>query len=208
MTTVLPEFPVHSFVFELMTTVARSWRPLFWTIPLAALVILAAVGWKLSRQYDPPAAPERAYIRQAPVFQLHDESMKLLRLQRYIGRQKILVAFLDAREGVDHSLVAQGIRENWADFERTGGVVIGITAVRPAENRAAIGRGGAFPFVLLSDLNQLEVHRQWGACDEKTDLPREGVVIVDRAGWIRFIHFAPDTLGTPAQWAKEFAQVR
>lgn len=183
-------------------------RPLFWAIPLAVALILPAVGWKLTRQYAPPLTPERAYIRQAPLFQLHDESMKLLRLQRYVGRQKFLVAFIDATRGAENSRVAIGLRDLWPAFERTGGVVLGVTSVRPAENRAAIERSGTFPFVLLSDLNQLEVHRQWGACDEKTDEPREAVVIVDRAGLIRFVHYGPDSLGEPEQWARELSQVR
>lgn len=181
---------------------------MLWFLPIVALLLLGAVGWKLTRTYDPPLEPEQAYIRQAPLFQLHDQSMKLLRVQRYMGRQKFLIAFIDGSGGVDQSVVARGIRDRWADFERTGGVVLGVTAARPAENREAAQRSGTFPFVLLSDLNRLEVHRQYGACDEKTDQPREAVIIVDRAGLIRFVHYGPLSLGTPEQWARELGQVR
>jgi len=174
----------------------------------AAAVLIAAVAWKATRTYDPPATPERAFIRQAPVFQLHDSSMKLMRLQRYVGRSKFLVAFVDASQGADRSVVLQGMRERWPEFERAGGVVMAVTATRPVENRAAIERLGGLPFPLLSDLNQLEVHRQYDACDEKQGTPREAVIIVDRAGLIRFVHYAPDSLGTAEQWARELAQVR
>jgi peroxiredoxin len=134
--------------------------------------------------------------------------MKLMRLQRYVGRSKFLVAFVDASQGADQSVVTQGLRERWAEFERAGGVVMAVTATRPVENRAAIERLGGLPFPLLSDLNQMEVHRQYDACDAKQGTSREAVIIVDRAGLIRFVHYAPDSLGTAEQWARELAQVR
>jgi len=179
-----------------------------WLIPTAALLLVGLVTWKARQTYDPPATPERAFIRPAPVFQLHDSAMKLLRLQRYVGRSKFLVAFVDGSQGADQSAVLQGLRDRWSEFERAGGVVLAVTATRPAENRQAIERLGTLPFPLLSDLNQLEVHRQYGACDEQGTHPREAVVIVDRAGLIRFVHYAPETLGTSDQWARELAQVR
>lgn len=177
-------------------------------LPLASVLIVCAVAWKLTRQYDRPAAPETAYIRQAPVFQLHDQAMKLVRLQRYIGRQKFLVAFFDATPGINGSPIASAIRDHWKEFERTGGVVLGVTAARPVENREAIEKAGSLPFVLLSDLNNYEVHRKWGAFDEQAGLPREAVVIVDRAGLIRFVHYGPDDLGTVETWVKELRMVR
>jgi peroxiredoxin len=177
-------------------------------LPITALLLAGLVTWKGLQKYDPPAAPERAFIRPAPVFQLHDSAMKLMRLQRYVGRSKFLVAFVDASQGADQSPVLQGLRDHWSEFERAGGVVLAVTATRPAENRQAIERLGSLPFPLLSDLNQLEVHRQYGACNEQGNQPREAVVIVDRAGLIRFVHYAPETLGTSDQWARELAQVR
>lgn len=194
--------------FETSLVRSRWPRWISWLLSLTAGLLVAAVVWKGTRTYDPPAAPERAFIRQAPVFQLHDSSMKLMRLQRYVGRSKFLVAFVDASRGAEQSPVLLGLRERWAEFERAGGVVMAVTATRPAENRAAIERLGGLPFPLLSDLNQLEVHRQYDACDSKQMSPRESVIIVDRAGLIRFVHYAPDSLGTAEQWARDLAQVR
>ena len=201
-----PSPDIGSFETSLSRTRWPRW--ITWLLSITAASRLAAVAWKGSRTYDPPATPERAFIRQAPVFQLHDSSMKLMRLQRYVGRSKFLVAFVDASQGADLSVVTLGLRERWAEFERAGGVVMAVTATRPAENRAAIERLGGLPFPLLSDLNQLEVHRQYDACDPKQGTPRDSVIIVDRAGLIRFVHYAPDSLGTADQWARELAQVR
>ncbi|MFN5530309.1 MAG: hypothetical protein ACK5F7_07035, partial [Planctomycetaceae bacterium] len=73
---------------------------------------------------------DKAFVRQAPVFQLHDQSMKLLRLQRYIGRHKFLVAFIDASQGADRSDVVRGLKERFSEFEKTGGLIVGVTAGR------------------------------------------------------------------------------
>jgi len=189
------------------TDAVRPPRFAIWVLLIATGAILGLVAWKQTRTYDRPAAPESAYIRQAPVFQLHDQAMKLVRLQRYIGRQKFLVAFVNASAGAERSAVATSIRERWTDFERSGGVVLVVTAARPAENREAIERG-RLPFALLSDLNNFEVHREWGAFDERADAPREAVIVVDRAGLIRFVHLEPDDLGLPDVWVKELRMVR
>ena len=141
------------------------------------------------------------------MFQLHDESMKLLRLQRYIGRQKFLVAFIDASQGADRSRVATGIREQWPEFERTGGVVLGVTAVRPAENRGDRTRRRVSVRPALGSERSRSAPPMGGQRREGNEL-REAVVIVDRAGLIRFVHYAPDSLGSPEQWARELSQVR
>jgi len=179
-----------------------------WLLPVVGVGLLGLVWWKQGQTYEAFPIPERAFVRQAPVFQLHDQSMQLLRLQRYIGRHKFLVAFIDSSRGVDQSEVTRSLKERFAEFEQTGGLIVGVTAGRPAENREAIERLGGLPFVLLSDLNQLEVHREWGAVLAGGEQACEGVVIVDRAGWIRFQHFGPENLGTAEQWLTELKAVR
>ena len=179
-----------------------------WFLPLVGLALSGLVVWKQGWRYESFPIPDKAFVRQAPVFQLHDQSMKLLRLQRYIGRHKFLVAFIDASQGADRSDVARGLKERFSEFEKTGGLIVGVTAGRPAENRAAIERLGGLPFVLLSDLNNLEVHREWGAVRGSPEQAVEGIVVVDRAGWIRFQHFGPDKLGTAEQWLAELRAVR
>ncbi|MFM8582874.1 MAG: peroxiredoxin family protein [Planctomycetaceae bacterium] len=179
-----------------------------WFLPLVAVALGGLVWWKQGQDYESFPIPDKAFVRQAPVFQLHDQSMKLLRLQRYIGRHKFLVAFIDASEGADRSEVLKGLKSRFSEFERTGGLIVGVTAGRPAENRAAIERLEGLPFVLLSDLNNLEVHREWGAVKGSPEQAVEGIVVVDRAGWIRFQHFGPDELGTVEQWLAELRAVR
>ena len=187
---------------------SRTSRFAVLTIVSSAIVVCGLVAWKSTRRYQSPPAPESVLVRQAPLFQLHDQAMNALRIQRYIGRHKLLVAFLDATNGVDRSDLALSLRQHWKAMERTGGIVLGITAARPAENREAIDRSGEWPFVLLSDLNDFEVHRQWGAFDDQAGRPREAVVVVDRSGLIRFAHFGPDGLGTPEAWTAELRSVR
>ena len=81
--------------------VAMSWGLpgwIRWFLPLVGLALCGLVVWKQGRRYESFPIPDKAFVRQAPVFQLHDQSMKLLRLQRYIGRHKLMMTFIDTSQ--------------------------------------------------------------------------------------------------------------
>ena len=100
-----------------------------------------------------------------------------------------------------------------------------ISASRPSENRygknlehlqagaatqAGPSREGElrYPFPLLSDILDYEVHRRYGAFDARTGRPVEAVFVVDRAGVIRNTHLGPGGLGDAGEWVRELQEVR
>jgi len=185
--------------------------------PIAAVVIAALVVYRLNRPESvrtqltlPPVV-----ARPMPLFQLYDEQSQLVRVQRYVGRHKMLLVFFDGSKGPDHSELLLSLRREFLAIHKAGAIVLAIAAVRPSELRPQpnergerVERAEPFPFTLLADFPVAEVHRQFGAWDDATDEPREAVVIVDRAGIIRMIHPAGEGLGTPTEWAAELRSVR
>ncbi len=189
---------------------SRRVRTIWFVPPVAAAVIAALVGYRLTRPAPPPPDPAIvAAIRPIPqpYFKLYDQHSEIVRLERYVSRHKLLVAFFDGRGGPGHSPVIREIRQGLVDLERTGAVVLTISAARPAENREGQSRSARFPFPMLSDVT-LGEHGKWGVLDPRTGEPREAVFIIDRLGVIRQAHFGPDRLGAARDWAAELRSVR
>jgi peroxiredoxin len=199
-------------------------RRIVWAIPISAAVIAGLVAFKLTRRYEGPAEESAFDIRPAPLFQLADQHSRMVRLQSYQGRHKLLIAFFDGSQGPDHSQLVTRLRENFAGIHATGAVVLAISAARPSQNRYGAhlehlkvepsGAGAAgddelrYPFPLLSDILDYDVHRKYQAFDERTGKPREAVFVVDRAGLIQYAHLGPDQLGTADDWIRELHEVR
>lgn len=185
-------------------------RKILWVIPISAAVIAGLVGFKLTR--PPVAAPAgeiaTTFFGPAPLFQLQDERLRPLKVSRYVGRHKLLVIFFDGTNGPDKSPLLMQARADYDKLQKTGAMVMAISSALPQHNRAGIERVGEFPFPLLSDIVDFEVHRRWGAFDDAVDKPLEGVFVVDRAGNIRAKHLGPDRLGTADLWIGELQQVR
>jgi peroxiredoxin len=198
-------------------------RRILLVIPISAAVIAAMVAFKLTRHHEPPAEDESAaVVRPAPLLKLYDQKSEIVRLERYVGRSKLLIVFYDGSRGPESSPLLTTLRERYADLRATGAVVLAISAARPSENRygknlehrKAAGQSASaadgeirYPFPVLSDI-LYEWHRQYGAFDEKTGQPREAAFIVDRAGFIEYEHIGPDRLGQVDDWIRELRDVR
>lgn len=192
-------------------------RKLLLIPPIAAVVITLLVVYRLNRP-EPVRTQELSPVvtaRPLPLFQLYDEQSQLVRVQRYVGRHKLLIVFFDGTRGPDQSELLLSLKKGFRPVYDTGAVALAIGALRPSELRPApndrgerIERAEPFPFSLLADFPVPEVHRQLGAWDEASDEPREAVVIVDRAGIIRIVHTAESGLGTPGEWAAELRSIR
>lgn len=200
-------------------------RRIFLVIPISAVLIAGLAAYKLTRTYDPPADENQAGPRAAPLFQLYDEHSQIVRLVRYVGRHKLLIVFFDGSHGPDHSPLLAQLRERFAELHASGAIVLAISASRPSENRygknlehlqagaatpAGPSREGElrYPFPLLSDILDYEVHRRYGAFDARTGRPVEAVFVVDRAGVIRNTHLGPGGLGDAGEWVRELEEVR
>lgn len=200
-------------------------RRIFLVIPLSAAVIAGLVLLRLNRRYEPVLEEAASEIRPAPHFQLYDQHSQLVRLERYIGRDnKLLIAFFDGRQGPERSSLLSLLRKRNLDFKRVQTVVVAISTLRPSEIRYGIGLDhlqGAqsesqpapageiqYPFPVLSDIVDCEVHKRYGAFDENTQQPTEAVFVVDRAGWIQYAHYAASGLGGADDWLRELREVR
>ena len=203
-------------------------RRIVWVLPISAAVIAGLLAFKLTRRYESPAE-ESAFeapfdARPAPHFQLYDQHSRTVRLVSYKGRQKLLIVFFDGSQGPDHSELLTRLRGKFAEMHATGAIVLAISAARPSQNRYGAhlehlkidssGAGAArddelrYPFPLLSDILDYEVHRQYQAFDARLGQPLEAVFVVDRAGLIQYAHRGPDQLGIADDWVKELREVR
>jgi peroxiredoxin len=204
--------------------VPESRRRIALVIPISAAVIAGLVVFKWTRRYEAPAEENAFDVRPAPHFHLEDTHSRIVRLESYIGRHKLLIVFFDGSRGPDHSDLLSRLRDNFPGSHATGAVVLAISAARPSQNRYGanlehlkIDSSGAvspeqdelrYPFLLLSDILDYKEHRKYQAFDERTGQPREAVFVVDRAGLIQYAHLGPDRLGTAADWIKELREVR
>jgi peroxiredoxin len=197
-------------------------RRILLVIPISAVVIVGLIAFKLNRRYEEPALVAVGDVRPAPVFKLYDEHSQIVRLERYISRKKLLIVFFNGSQGPEHSELLAQLRDSFAQIHAAGGQILAISESRPSQNRygahlehrttATPDEEIKFPFPLLSDISTPDVptpvHREYGAFDAASNLPREGVFVVDRAGLIQHSHLGPDRLGTTADWVNELQQVR
>lgn len=195
-------------------------------LPISAAIIAGLIAFKLTRQYE-DAGDESAFdVRPVPrpYFKIEDQHSRIVRLESYIGRHKLLIVFFDGSRGPDHSELLARLVDKFSEIHALGAVVLAISAARPSQNRYgaqlehlkidASGGGAAeqdelrYPFPLLSDILDYAVHRQYEAFDERTGRPREAVFVVDRAGLIQHAHLGSNRLGTAEEWIRELRQVR
>jgi peroxiredoxin len=153
---------------------------------VAAGVIGGLCAFKLTRHYAPPTSiAAQTPAAPAPEFELYDQNApsRIVRLEGYLGRQRVIVAFFDGQAGAHASPVLNRLKANWVRLRKADIYVMAISTALPQENRKDIAKYGEFPFPLLSDPD-FRVHREWGRFDKSTGKPRAGVFLVNRKGWI------------------------
>ena len=217
--------PISDFGFRIsdfrrLNTRAQSARRLWVVIPAAAVVIVGLVAFKLTRRYEPEVDERPGVLRPAPLFQLYDQHSQIVRVARYVGRHKLLIVFFDGSRGPDGSALLGQLRERFPELHSTQAIVLAISASRPSENRYGVNLEHRptvaapaadsethYPFPLLSDIVDFEVHRQYGAFDFEAQKPREAVIVVDRSGVIQHVHIDPGGLGQVDDWIRELNAV-
>jgi peroxiredoxin len=159
-------------------------------LPIAAAVIVSLVAFKLSQ---PPQKRSTATLderRPAPKFLAYDSDNKLVKFERYLGRQEVLLIFFDGDAGADRDPELLRVRQQFPELKRRGVQVVGVSAAIPQYNRQARERGGKFPFPLLSDPEFL-IHRLWGRYDEDRLETQTGAFWIDRAGQVAWSGKSP-----------------
>lgn len=193
-------------------------------IPISAVIIAGLVAFKLTRHYEPLSEEFAAVARPAPLFKLEDQHSQIVRLEAYFGRHKLLIVFYDGSQGPEQSALLTLLRNRAADLKAAGAVVLAISAARPSQNRYGLNlerRKSApdeavpdpnseirYPFPVLSDIKDYEVHRLYGAFDENSKRPLEAVFVVDAAGLIQHSHFDPHDSEKLDDWIGELRAAR
>ncbi len=165
----------------------------------AALVIVGLCSWKLTRPKISVVAPRELAenAMPAPDFELADQGADLgseeehrsapsrrVRLRTYLGRHLILLAFFNDAAGADRDPILTQLRTAHESLKANDVIVLAVSTALPQENRAAIRRGGPYPFPLLTDLDGT-VCAAWGCLNVRDDGSREtrsALFVIDRAG--------------------------
>lgn len=164
-----------------------QFKPRILVLPLAALVIIGLVYFKSSQpQIELSDAARDALQRRRPatVFKLHDQRSQPFRLERYLGRHKLLIVFFDPSQGAAKNEQLQILKRGHEQLSAQGRKVIAISSATPYANRESFKLGGDFPFHVLSDADY-SVETEWG-CMTTGDPPQviPSAFVIDRAGVI------------------------
>lgn len=160
-------------------------KPRILVLPVTALLIISAVVWKQQQTY-PPTDPRllRYALQPAPSFEATEttetDRSGFFRLERYLGRQALLLVFFDGEAGADASETLQHLRSHAEQIDDRGIMVVGVSSALPQHNEKL-----DFPdsFRFVTDLPPIwTAHRRWNSFDESTEQPIEKVFFIDRAG--------------------------
>lgn len=157
----------------------------------AGVGLLAVVVWRQNQLEDWENDPTRqvATIRTlAPRFTLADHNRKVVKLERLLGRHRVVIAFFDADLGVDKDLRTKQLLQNFSAIENAGVEVIAVSTATPFANEEAEKRlGYELPFPVLTDIDMTNpqptpAHRLYGMLDPKTGKTSTGLFLIDRDG--------------------------
>ena len=154
-------------------------------LPLAAIVIFAAVEYRLRQPVERKPQTGASYgapLEAPPPLEGTDSNNNYFRLDRYLGRQEVIVVFFDREKGANGDPVLAELKKQTQTLKSRGIFVVAVSSALPQENRKA-GFETPVPFVLVTDPDVVwKVHRPWGCLDEDagTAIPR--AFFVDRAG--------------------------
>jgi len=156
-------------------------------LPLAAALIFVAVEYRLRQpESTGPVRGTDSLVRRRPPPALEgtDSANRYFRLDRYLGRQEVLVVFFDRATGANGNPVLAELKKQTQMLRKRGIAVVAVSSALPQENRQA-GFETPVPFVLVTDPDQVwKYHRQWGRLDLDTGTATPGVFYVDRKGHV------------------------
>jgi thioredoxin-dependent peroxiredoxin len=123
---------------------------------------------------------------QAPRFILPDQNGKMIILNDFIGKTKLVVYFYPKDESYGCTKEACSFRDSYEDFKEAGAEVIGISADDEASHKG-FAANHKLPFILLSDKDK-KVANLYGVGKTMGILPGRVTFIIDKQGIIRGIY--------------------
>jgi peroxiredoxin len=163
-------------------------------LPLAAIVIIAAVEYRL-RQPDRPrsttSTPHGAPFEPAPQLEGTDSNNKYFRLDRYLGRQEVFVVFFDRAKGANGDPVLAELKKRTQMLKSQGIFVVAVSSALPQENRRTDFET-PIPFVLVTDPDHVwKYHRLWGCLDQDMGSAIPQTFFINRAGRTQMLNGKP-----------------
>jgi peroxiredoxin len=156
-------------------------------LPLAAIVIFAAVEYRLRQPVEPKPQTSASYgapLEAPPPLEGTDSNNNYFRLDRYLGRQEVIVVFFDRAKGANGDPVLAELKKQTQTLKSRGIFVVAVSSALPQENRKA-GFETPIPFVFVTDTGPDQIwkyHRPWGCLDEDAGTAIPTAFFIDRAG--------------------------
>lgn len=195
---------MHSLVMEGFSAVDRR----LYVVLFIGVGIIGLCGWRLSTNRPQSLTEQMQHARverPAENFEGVDIHNEMFRLERYLGRHRVLVVFFsrDVSAANDPTLLA--IREAFPKLTKNDVKVVGVSWALPQENRRAIETAGDFPFPLISDPD-FSIHRRWARFDPQTGQPLTGVFLIDRKGTVPTLGAIPQPAGNVTELLQELTR--
>ncbi len=162
---------------------------------VTGVLILVVVVWRQQQLQQWQHDPTRVVTTKqalAPRFTLADNSRKVVKLERLLGRHRVVLVFFDAEVGVDQDPRTKVLIENFAAINGAGIEIIAVGTATPFANEEAEKRlGKKLPFPILTDIDinnpaPTPAHRLYGVVDERTGDPHPGLFLINRDGSVAF----------------------
>lgn len=166
-----------------------------WALVLAGVVVFAVTFWRTRQLADwqsEPARGEIAIRALAPRFTLADHNRNIVKLERLLGRHRVVLVFFDAEAGVDRDPRTKPLIENFETIDAAGIEVIAVSAATPYANEQAEQRlGHKLPFPVLTDIDvsyplPSPAHRQYGRLEAATNATLPGLFLIERDGTVPY----------------------
>lgn len=178
-------------------------RTLF--LPLAAVVIAGLCAYRATRPPRPVAPPVAGGLRALPPrgWELPDHEFRLVKFDRYLGRQSLAVLFFDGEQPAEIDPLLVWLRDHAEAMYDAGWRIIAISTANPAEHRRAAERAGQpWPFPVLTDMHLRDpapspVHHLWSRVDRATGKTLPALFLVDRLGYVNYANGRPQPEAEP-----------
>lgn len=170
--------------------------------------LIGLCGWRIAANRPQTLAEQmqRARVeRPAENFEGVDIHNEMFRLERYLGRHRVLLVFFSREETAAHDAGLLAVREASPQLIKNDIKIVGVSTALPQENRRAIETAGDFPFPLISDPDE-SIHRKWSRIDPQTKQPRTGVFLIDRKGTVASLGGIPQPAGNVTELLQELTR--
>lgn len=162
-------------------------------LPVAALLLIGLAGWRMQQLELWRQNPESVQLERralAPRFELADHRRHLVKFERFLGRQRVVLIFFDAELGADGDPRLQPLLGKSQLLKANGIEIVAVSSATPYANKQAEERlGDPIEIPLLTDIDVTTpipdpVHRMWGRYDEKLNATLNGMFLIGRDGTV------------------------